>query len=304
MPPENGPIGCVGRIEPGEGIVRIAAPGMSGPAIVSRLLVREGDAAQAGQVLAELDTKGRLEAAQHQADARIEVARKRLAQVQSGAKPSEIATQQSDISRVEIELANAEREFKRHVLLGDMVTASQLDGVRMRVDTLAQALNGARQRLVSLTEIRPVDVDVASAELAEAVRSQVRARAELETSTIRSPIDGRVIKIYARPGEQVLSEGVMELAPIDPMYAVAEVAESDMPRVRVGRRAKVSGDGLPNPVHGTVERVSLKVLQNQLMPVDPARFSDARVVNVWIRLDDSRRVADLIHMRVDVVIQP
>jgi hypothetical protein len=40
------------------------------------------------------------------------------------------------------------------------------------------------------------------------------------------------------------------------------------------------------------------------MKVDPANFSDARVVEVWIKVDDSRRVADLIHMRVEVVIQP
>jgi hypothetical protein len=40
------------------------------------------------------------------------------------------------------------------------------------------------------------------------------------------------------------------------------------------------------------------------MPASPARFSDARVVEVWIKVDDSRAVGDLIHLRVDVVIQP
>ena len=180
----------------------------------------------------------------------------------------------------------------------------RLDALRMQVDSLSQALNAARQRLVSLTEIRPVDVDVASAELDEAVRSEASARADVETSVIRSPIDGRVIKIHTKPGEQVRDQGVMELAPTEPMYVVAEVAESDIARVRVGQRAKAVADALPASVEGTVERISLKVLQNQLMPVDPARFSDARVVDVWIKIDDGRLVADLIHMRVDVVIQP
>ena len=303
-PSPEGAIGCLGRIEPGDGVVRIAAPSTIGPPIVGRLLVREGEAVRTGQALAELDTKGRLEAAQRQAEARIVVARKRLAQVQSGAKGSEIAAQQADIERLQVELANAVQEHKRHASLGDNVTASRLDALRMQVDSLSQALNAARQRLVSLTEIRPVDVDVASAELDEAVRSEASARADVETSVIRSPIDGRVIKIHTKPGEQVRDQGVMELAPTEPMYVVAEVAESDIARVRVGQRAKAVADALPASVEGTVERISLKVLQNQLMPVDPARFSDARVVDVWIKIDDGRLVADLIHMRVDVVIQP
>jgi hypothetical protein len=37
--------------------------------------------------------------------------------------------------------------------------------------------------------------------------------------------------------------------------------------------------------------------------VDPADFSDARVVEAKIRLDDGARVAQLIHLRVNVVIE-
>jgi hypothetical protein len=40
------------------------------------------------------------------------------------------------------------------------------------------------------------------------------------------------------------------------------------------------------------------------MPVDPATFSDGRVINVWVKLDEGAAVSHLIHLRVDVVIQP
>ena len=84
---------------------------------------------------------------------------------------------------------------------------------------------------------------------------------------------------------------------------MAEIAEADAARVRVGQKATISGGALDAPLQGTVERISSKVLQNEIMPVSPTNFSDSRVVEVWIRVDDGAAVADRIHMRVDVVIQ-
>jgi HlyD family secretion protein len=305
QPARSGAVGCLGRIEAGDGIVRVAARSLSGQAsIVSRLLVKEGDAIRAGQVVAELDSKPQLDAAVTQAAARVEVARRRLAQVQAGAKPSDIAAQQAEVDRLQNELTVYDKELQRHASLGENVTASELDSLKLRVQSTTQALAAAKQRLTSLGEVRPVDVELARAELQEAIGNEARARAEDTASVIRSPADGRVLKVHARPGEIVGADGVLELAPVEPMYAIAEVPESDIARVRVGQRATISGAALAAPVQGTVERIAAKVLQNQLMPVDPANFSDARVVEVWVRVADGAAVANLIHLRVNVVIEP
>jgi HlyD family secretion protein len=233
----------------------------------------------------------------------VGVARSRLAQVQAGPKAADVAAQQAEIERVQVELADAQREYERYASLGDNITTAQVDAVKLRLDATTRALASARQRLASLSEVRPVDVEVARAELEEASTNEARARAEHEASTLHAPIDGRVVKIYAWPGEQVGNDGVMEIAPLDPMYVVAEVTESDLRRVKIGQRATITSDGLAGPMQGTVERIALKVLQNQLVPTDPANFSDARIVNVWIKVDDSKAVAELIHLRVNVVIQ-
>jgi len=305
QPTADAGVGAIGFVEPGHGLIRIAARSLGGqPSIVARLLVQEDGAVHAGQAIAELDSKKQLEAAWRQAQARIDVARSRLAQVQAGAKPSEVAAQQAEIDRISTELENAEKEHQRHVSLGQNVSSSQLDTLRLRVDTTTRALATARERLASLTEVRPVDVELAQAELAEAVRNEERARAEFEASLIYSPADGRVVKIHAWPGEQVESDGILELAPAGPMYVVAEIAESDIGRVKVGQRATIRAAALPTPLEGSVERIALKVLQNELTPIDPASFSDKRVVNAWIKVDNEAAIAQLLHLRVDVIIHP
>ena len=301
----SGGIGALGRIEPGDGIVRIAARSLSGQAsIVARVLVGEGDAVRAGQPLAELDSRSQLQAAADQAAARVEVARRRLAQVQAGARPSDIAAQMAEVERLQAELAQAEQEHQRFASLGANVTALELDRLRLRVEATRRTLTAAEQRLAGLREVRDVDLSLVQAELAEAIRNETRVRAEHEASIVRAPADGRVLEIHARPGEIVGADGLMEIAPAGPLYAVAEVPEADVARVRVGQRATVSGDGLEQPVEGTVERIGTRVIEHRLMPVDPARFSDARIVEVRVRLDDSRAVAGRMHLRVEVVIQP
>jgi HlyD family secretion protein len=294
----------VGRIVPGDGVVRLAARSLSGqPSIIARLFVREGDHLAAGQPVAELDSRAQLEAAAGEAAARVDVARQRLAQVMAGAKPSDIAAQQAEVDRLRTELATYRKEYERHVSLGDIGTPLELDRAKLRADTTERALASATERLASLRDVRPVDVDVARAELQAAFRNEARARAEHAASVVTAPIAGRVVTVHAREGEVVSADGVIELAPLEPIHTVAEVPEADIARVRIGQRATVTGDGLARPLHGTVERVGLAVNDNRLRRLDPAAFSDARVVETWIRMDDGRAVADRIHLRVDVVIQ-
>ena len=150
-----------------------------------------------------------------------------------------------------------------------------------------QQLRQARERLNSLSEIRDVDVALAEAEVASATMSARVARTEYEQSQIRSPIDGRVVKVHTWPGEELKPAGILELAKIDPMYVVAEISDRDIARVRVGQQASVSSEALGVPLQGVVERIATQVAKNDVLNVDPTAMSDARVVETWIRLDAS-----------------
>ncbi|MGH0032680.1 MAG: efflux RND transporter periplasmic adaptor subunit [Myxococcota bacterium] len=176
--------------------------------------------------------------------------------------------------RWKAELANAKRELARH---------SELNTNRVVSDSSREEWE---------TRVR-----VAEAELA-------RARAELSRAYVRSPIDGRVLYVHAREGEQVGSDGILELGRTDAMFAVAEVYEDDVARVRVGQRARVRSPALPDDLSGTVDWIHLKVAKQDALGTDPAARKDARVVEVEIRLDDSAPAAALTNLQVEIEIEP
>jgi HlyD family secretion protein len=130
------------------------------------------------------------------------------------------------------------------------------------------------------------------------------ARARLELSVVRAPMAGQVLEIHARRGERVGPMGVLELGDTGRMYAVAEVYETDIGSVAKGQSATVLSAALSAPLKGKVERIGLKVGRMDVLGTDPIAKTDARVVEVRIRLDDAAAVASLTNLQVEVKIGP
>ena len=88
----------------------------------------------------------------------------------------------------------------------------------------------------------------------------------------------------------------------DKMYAVAEVYETDILHVKVGQNARIKSPALSQPLTGTVEQIGRWVGKLDLLSTDPTARTDARVVEVKVRLDDSKAVAGLTNLQVTVEI--
>jgi HlyD family secretion protein len=130
-----------------------------------------------------------------------------------------------------------------------------------------------------------------------------QAEAELALSHVRAPIPGVVLEVFARDGERVGAEGIVELADTSVMLAVAEVPESEIGTVRVGQRARVTSPTLPGgELDGVVSRVAGKVRQQEVVSADPVASLDARVVEVEVELEDAAAAAALTNLRVEVAI--
>jgi HlyD family secretion protein len=96
--------------------------------------------------------------------------------------------------------------------------------------------------------------------------------------------------------------GVLELARVEHMHAIAEVYESDIRYVSVGQAATVQSPAFESDLSGQVKQIRQKVQKQDEMGTDPAARKDARIIEVVIELDDSRPAAHLTNLQVDVLI--
>ena len=169
---------------------------------------------------------------------------------------------------------------------------------------MGEQLASDRGTLDRIAEVRPVDVAVARAELEDAQAAVQQAKAQLDLAYVRSPRAGQILKIHTWPGEIIGNQGIVELGRTDQMYAIAEVYETDIHKVRLGQQATITSAGFTDKLQGTVDEIGLQIGKKDVLGTDPVADVDARVVEVKIRLNstDSQRVTDLTNLKVKVVI--
>ncbi len=200
---------------------------------------------------------------------------------------------------------------------GDWVENGQvvahLDSHNLRkaeVARLEAILTNARSELARQQDLAKrsltstANLDAAQMGLDIGLADFAAAEASLELSVVRSPLRAQVLEIHAYPGERVGPEGIMELGRTDRMYAVAEVYETDITKVKVGQLATIQATAMDQEITGKVERISLKVGRLDAVGTDPIAKTDARVVEVFILLDDSAAVSHFTNMQIKVEIQP
>jgi HlyD family secretion protein len=328
-------VAALGRIEPRSEIINIGA-GFTADRLES-LFVARGDLVTKGQVLGYLGGyaeqvaqrnmyRAQLEEAKLRFKTELELSRSRIeaalinqTQVLE-VTPLRIEAQKATIESLEAKLANDRDILSSQVQLFDRGVASrrfQQDMKAAEAQSAAQ-LAAARARLAELQHQFEVDktdaeirIRVARAQLERAqaefpiasLEAQVAAaEARANRLTLFAQVDGRILNIKIKPGEDVSSGPVLTMGDTSLMRAVAEVYETDIARVRVGQTATITSRALPHPVTGKVVRIGNMVFKNDVLNVDPAARADARVVEVWIDLDDPTLTERLTNLTVDVVI--
>ena len=336
---------ALGRLEPEGEVIKLSVANAQ-DSRVNKLFVKEGDLVKAQQLIATLQGLDQKQAELAEARQNVVVYRAKLEQIKAGeAKRGEIAAQKANIARLKAqlrtetiereaeiadaraELKNAEINYNRYQTLyrDGAVSKSasddrqelyqraraKLERVQARLDntvsTLQEQITQERAMLAKLREVRPVDLAEAQAEVNYAIAKVKRIESELEDYYVRVPIDGQILKINTHVGEQVnTSEGIVELGRTKQMYAIAEVYETDISRVKVGQRATVVSEhgGFEGKLQGTVDHIGLQIKKQDVLDSDPAADKDARVVEVKVRLDpqDSEKVDGLTNLQIRVKI--
>jgi HlyD family secretion protein len=328
-------VAALGRIEPHSEIINVGA-GVS-PDRLESLFVARGDLVKKDQVLGYLGGyaeqiaqrdmyRAQLEEARLRLRTKIELNRSRIEAAEIHQRqilevsPLRIAAQEATIESLEAKLANDKDILDSHAQLFSRGVTSR----RLREDQKAMVAQGeanvasARARLAELKhqfEVDTIDAEV-QVKLARAQLQRAQAEfpiASLEAQiaaaearayrlTLYAPVDGRILNIKIKPGEDASSGPVLTMGDTSVMRAVAEVYETDIINVRIGQVATITSRALPRAVRGKVVRIGNMVFKNDVLNVDPAARADARVVEVWIDLDDATLTERLTNLTVDVVI--
>lgn len=299
-------VGAWGRLAPRGDVRSLAAPSSTDGVRIAKLNVVEGQRVAEGEVIAVLDSHERRVAAVAHAQSLLALAEAKLEQVRSPSKPSEIVAQEALIARHELELSQAEADFKREDALSQRQAGvqSMLEQAKLKWNQAVQIKRQSEAQLESLKTPRPTDVLVAERQVDEARAALKQTEADLAVTEIRSPSAATVLRVHTRAGEKIGDKGVVSIGDIEQMYAIAEVYEADLARLAIGQSARVRIPTLKLEVAGTIERLGFVVQRKDVFNIDPVADTDARVVEVWVKLtsDVPPAVRQLSNARVEVII--
>ena len=336
-------VSALGRVEPESKIRRVSiASSVSGDRI-DKLLVQEDDEVKKGQPLAILNSYGSLQAALKEAEEKVEVSRAKLNQVLAGAKQGEIRAQEYEIESLQRELAAAKStgaqsvasarakaeearlESVRYDKLYLSGAASELDRDRYRTrartsnaelskaiedkagteSRLLSNIEGAKQTLDKIKEVRSVDVDTAKNELRQAEAARDKAKQDLTDATVLAPQDGRILKIFSWPGDKVGDNGLLEMADTSNMVITAEVYQTDLNKLSIGQGATITADGFDGSARATLYKVLPQVQKQSIFAGTPGENMDQRVYEVKLRLHptakEEKRLRFASNLQVNVV---
>ena len=219
----------------------------------------EGDAVQAGAVVARLDTvDSENDLARAQAD--FDNADARLRLMLAGTRAEDITRSEAELARAEADLAGAALDLHRLEGLADRgaATLKARDDARTRAEVLGRIVAGDRADLAKAKAgSRPEEIEQARASRAGAEAAVASIRQHIADATVQAPRDGAITERAAEPGE-ILAPGAL-------LYVLTDIAhpwlnvyidEPSLARVRLGDEARVRIDGRSGDFTGKVTYVS------------------------------------------------
>ncbi|KRC03152.1 HlyD family efflux transporter periplasmic adaptor subunit [Duganella sp. Root198D2] len=218
---------------------------------VARVLAEEGQQVQAGQVLAELDTRGlrlRLAEAEAQAAAQQQV----VARLKAGTRPEELAQARARTSAAQAEADLARQQLDRIVAVqkdsnGRAVSQQDADAARARARSSQAALEQARQgQELARHGSRREDIAQAQAQLDAGNAAIALLQYQLGEASLKAPVNAVVRARLMEAGDMASPQRpVYTLAIADPKWVRAYVREADLGRIKPGGAASISIDSQP-----------------------------------------------------------
>lgn len=284
-------ITALGEVLPVSNRVTVAGPTGADAGRISEIKAAEGETVVKGQVLAVLDSEPLARAALAQAVANEAAKRVALAArvADLDATERQLAAQ---VDQLRVALEKAQGELERMTSLRDSGLYEDTALVDRRLDVQSATFNMQnteiqleRTRMRDAQGIR-VDQATAEAELEAATAARAKAEADYAKTSVLAPIDGRILALFGRIGQQIGDGGFAEIGDTEQMLVRAEVYETDISGVSVGQYVAVTSRALSETLTGKVSRLGVRISDQSILSTDPAAIVDARVIEVWVTLDE------------------
>jgi multidrug resistance efflux pump len=210
--------------------------------VVTRIAVVAGDLVKAGQPLFSIDDRN-YRATVAQDEATVASATASVAAIDQSLILQDAAIEQA---RANLEGAEAERnraalDFTRyaHLVQDSWATRQRFETAKADAEKANAGVAAAKAALASSQQQHHVLLAQrkdAEAKLDQAIAALEGARADLDKTITKAPIDGAILKVNVRLGEYaaagVLSAPLMTMGSIEPLHIRVDVDEADAWRVR------------------------------------------------------------------------
>ncbi|MGE5707650.1 MAG: efflux RND transporter periplasmic adaptor subunit [Bacteroidota bacterium] len=210
---------------------------------VDKLFVDVGETVKKGQLLIQLDTTD-MERSLAQSRADRDIALARYQRLKAGSRPEEIREAEAQLTERRASLERTTADFLRAqaALKANTLTPREAESAKSEHESAQAMFEEAKARLRMLRiGSRIEDIREAKAQLDKAEVSLRAAEDQLSYASIRSPMDGTVIKRGIEAGEMV-SPGVSATAQGTSMLTVADlnqlVIQSDLNQIDTGKVEK------------------------------------------------------------------
>src|SRR5690348_4533191 len=281
-----------GRVE---GASETTQVGAAADGVLKAVYVKEGQFVKRGTLLAEIACDD-LQASLQTVLAETDGAREAKARLLHGARDEEkkIASDKTAAARATFEEAKSRLDMQRALYQKQQNSKAAYDQA-LRDRDVADANLQAAVRTEELLAAPPLQEDTARAE-AEVMAAEGRVKTVQERigkCSIMAPIDGTVLRVYARRGESfstVTPRPLFSLADTSARHIRAEIDERDVDRVSLGQGALIEADALDGKkLKGPVASISGTMGRKSISTGDPADKSDRDVLEAVIDLEDSSR---------------
>ena len=232
------------------------------PGRIAQLLVREGDAVQANQIIARLDmAEIEAEVAQHRAAlARTEA---QLKELLAGSRVEEIEEAHANLRQAEDNLKLAKDDWDRfdNLFKEGAISAQERDRAKNKVEVAISQVKAAQERYQMIRiGPRPEVIEAARHERDRAKAALGAAQVRLRDGTILAPLAGIVLTKRAEQGE-IINPGFPIVVLIDPddLWLRVYIPESEIGLVKIGQKGTITVDSFPKrKFEGKVIEISSK----------------------------------------------